>query len=186
MANLYRYRVIWNGLAGLPGISTFYFGSAGDPAPDLHTFFSAIATKFPTGLSWSFPTSYDILDDTTGQLTGTGTSAGAATVSPAGGANYAAAVGGCVHWRTAVAVNGRRVKGTTFLVPLVQGSYDNGTLDSTVVTTIQTAANALVASTMGQVMKVYSRPRPGHGFGVSQVTGASVPDECVVLRSRRD
>ena len=65
-----RLRVTWNGLGGLPGLSTFYYGVSTPNVSDAVTFFTAIRTLFPTGLSWDIPSSGDEIDDATGQLTG--------------------------------------------------------------------------------------------------------------------
>lgn len=186
MANIYRYRVSWTGLAGLPGVSTFYFGSPVDPAPDLHTMFAAIATHFPTGLSWSFPVQGDTLNDGTGQLVGNWTSAGAATIAPSGGTNYTAAAGALIRWTTNTFIAGRHVIGKTFLVPLVSGQYDNGTILDTAVTAFQSAVNTWHATSAGTAQVVWNRPRTGVPGGQSAVTGAVCPDKVAVLRSRRD
>lgn len=186
MANFYRYRVGWNGLPGLPGVSNFYFSGPVDPAPDLHTLFSAIATHFPTGLTWTFPVQGDTLNDQTGQLVGNWTSAGAAAVSPSGGTNYTAAAGALIRWTTSTFIGGRHVIGKTFLVPLVSGQYDNGTILDTAVTAFQTAVDAWHSSTAGADQVVWNRPRAGVPGGQSAVTGAVVPDKVAILRSRRD
>lgn len=186
MANIYRYRVGWNGLSGLPGVSTFYFGSPVDPAPDLHTMFNVIAGSLPTGLNLTFPTQGDTLNDGTGQLVGNWTSAGAATISAAAGTNYTAAAGALIRWTTGTFINGRHVIGKTFLVPLQGAKYDVGTILDTTVTAIQGAVTTWHGTSAGTAQVVWNRPRPGVPGGQSAVTGAVVPDKVVILRSRRD
>lgn len=181
-----RLRVTWNGLGGLPGLSTFYYGVATPNVSDCVAFFNAIKASFPTGLSWDIPSSGDEIDDATGQLTGGWTGSGGGTVAATGGAsNYAAGVGTRVRWDTLVVTGGRRVRGSTFLTPLIVGSFDgSGTIATATLTTLQTAASTFAAS--GVAKGIWHRPVNGAGGLYCAINTGTVPDKVTMLRSRRD
>lgn len=185
MADIDRVEVAWTGLAGLPGVSVFHF-IPGNPAPaSLVTFFTAIAGVFPLGLSWTIPTSGDTFDDATGTLTGGWTGSGGGTVAASGAAQHASGCGAYVNWATGFIVNGRRLRGRTFLAPIMNSAYDSaGTIVTGNLTTLQNAATALA---VGDGMVIWHRPTtPGASNGSSALTiSAQVPDQVTSLRSRR-
>lgn len=189
MADLSRVRVAWSGSAVVgPGVSTFY--TTGDGASlqaALRTFFTAIQTAFPNLKGdWTFPSGGEIIDSATGELTGAWTGGTPATIPWASSnAVWASGVGARVRWETGAFARGRRVRGSTFLVPLNISAYDaDGTIVGVFVTQIQTAANALVAAV--PELTVWSRPTAAGGDGgTATVTSAIVPDKVSWLRSRR-
>lgn len=188
MADIVRVRVEWNGLTGLPGISTFYVGTTDADISELVTFFTAIRGVFPTGLTWTIPSTGDVLTAETGVLTGTHIFTGSGSVTGNGGnLAYAAGVGLRVRWLTGAVVDGRRVVGTTFLTHLLSSNYDtSGTIDDTDRGVIQTAASAFVAS--GSPWGVWHRPTtPGGSDGsFHDLSAASVPDKVSWLRTRKN
>lgn len=185
MTDIDRVEVTWTGLSGLPGVSVMYF-IPGNPAPaSLVTFFTAIQSVFPAGLSWTIPTSGDTIDDATGTLTGGWSTSGGGTVAASGAAAHAAGCGAYVNWSTGSIVGGRRLKGRTFLAPLMNSAYDNaGTIVTGNLTTLQNAATALA---VGDGLVVWHRPTsPGGSDGIAALTiSAQVPDQVTSLRSRR-
>lgn len=186
MASILRVPVTWTGLTGLPGVSVFYWdGGVLSDLSDLVDFFDTIKTRFPTGLTWTIPSSGDSISDSTGALDGTYAGLNGGTVAATGGAvAYAAGVGARVRWRTGGIRNGRRVVGSTFLAPISNNGYEtNGTLSSAYLTDFTTAATALVAT---GALLTWSRPEPGGSDGASHaVTGFEIPDRVTALRSRR-
>lgn len=169
----------------MPGYSLFYASAAGALASDLVTFFNAIKGGSPAPLQWDVPISGDTLDDATGQINGGWTDVGGGVVVATGSGAYAAGTGAYVKWGTAAIVNGRRLKGRTFICPINGGSYDSGgTLATVTQSAIQTAAQAVAAA--GK-MVVWHRPPAGTftGGSSSLVTSASCPDQVTSLRSRR-
>lgn len=198
MADVSRIRVTWSGTPVVgPGVSTFYLqGStaAGWPAA-LVTLFTALKNYVPTGVTWTVPGTIDILDEATGELTGSQSLTGGGNVLSSGGAvDYKPGVGGRIRWVTSGVRDGRRVVGTTFLVPMTSQETPNGQIQGLTVGNIATAANAY-RSTAGIVPAVYSRPRvaqPSHVPPISArvgasfaMTGVSVPTGITWLRSRR-
>lgn len=180
-----RVRVSWDGLGALPGVSTFYYGVASPNVSDLVTFFTAIRSLVPSGLTWTIPNTGDELDDATGQLTGTWSGSGGGTVTSNGGSvAYAAGVGVAVNWTTGVIVGRRRVQGRTFLCPLVSSAYStNGSIAGGNLTTIGSAAAAFVAS--GVAKGIWHRPRNGSGGQYAAINFFQVPNRVTALRSRR-
>lgn len=189
-----RLNAAWQNFPGAPGVTTFYSnGTMTQPEVDaVRAFFLAIASLLPTGLTVQVPSSGDIIDETTGEITGTwsvGTTPAVVTGTNAG--VYAGNAGAVIHWLTGGVVAGRRVRGRSFIVPIGSGAYDNqGSLAAGTITTLQGAANGLVTAFVGMV--VWARPlkagtppvvvRPGSYHGVSSMR---VPDLAVSLRSRR-
>lgn len=179
--------VVWNGLGGFPGVSVFYSSTANavTAVAALTTFFTAIKGLFPTGLTWDLPSSGDTFEDTDGSLSGVWTGATGSQVTSTGGVtSYAAGVGARVQWTTGAVINRRRVRGSTFLVPLLGSSYENnGTIAPSPLGTMTSAVNALVVS--DQTM-IYHRPSPGGSDGaLIDIVSGIVPDRVATLRSRR-
>lgn len=188
MASISRLRVAWSGNVVVgPGLSTFYFatGSPTNAPSVVTTFFTAIRSMFPAGLTWTVPDGGDLIEESSGSLTGTWTGDAGGTVTSSSTGNFAQGVGARVSWMTDAIRGGRRVRGTTFLVPLRSSQWDDqGTLDSAGVTTLSDAANALMANADWNLL-VWSRPRPGlSGLGVP-VARVEIPDKISWLRSRK-
>lgn len=187
MASILRVPVVWSGLSFLPGVSVFYWdGGVLSDISGITDFFDGIKARFPSGLTWTIPGAGDSIDDATGAIDGFWTASGGGAVAATGtpGARYAAGAGARVRWRTDGLRNGRRVVGTTFLVPLISDQYDaSGTIDDPALASIQSEANTLAA--LG-AMLIWSKPSPGGSDGASHtVVSATVPDRATSLRSRR-
>jgi hypothetical protein len=185
---LARVRVAWQGWPGAPGVSTFYL----DPGPSqaqinsIRSFFSQLTNFLPAGLTINVPSSGDEINESTGQLTGVWVVGTTPTVvTAAGTGTYAGNAGAVVHWLTDGISGKRRIRGRTFLVPLVNGAYGNdGAISPTSVQVITDAAQALVTSMPG-LMNVWVRPIPGRTGLQSSITSVRVPRLSVSLRSRR-
>lgn len=188
MAQIARLRVAWGGTPVVgPGLSTFYVTTTG-PATlhgDVAAFFNSIKGNFPSGLQWTIPNTGDLIEDTTGALAGSWSeSGGPSTVAATGTANYVAGAGMRVSWTTGGIFRGRRVKGSTFLCPMLNGLFtSDGTIDNTVVSTTQTAAAALL--TAQPTLCIFSRPVDTTPGTHSVVTSALAVDKVSWLRSRR-
>ena len=182
MATLNQIRCTWSGVTGLPGISTFY--ATGDPSfliARLKTFFEAVKTSIPTGITIAYPSSGITVDTATGQANGAWSSTTTASTSCTATGTYQAPTGAVVNWKTGVYVNGRELRGKTFLVPLANGAFgSDGKLLSTNVTSFTTAAAAVPGG--GNPLVVWSKTAAAN----APVTSATVPAKVAVLRSRRD
>lgn len=169
-----------------PGVSTFYFGEAASGFPaDLFNFWDALKGIIGGGVTVTVPDSGDLIDVATGELSGTWTDTGGGAISSTGIGDYALGVGARIRWHTNGVVGGRRVVGSTFIVPLAPGSYQSSLgLTNAVVTTLTAAAGALFSAASGP-NHVYSKPRPGRAGSSHPVVSASAPDAVSWLRSRR-
>ena len=191
MATLLRSRVTWSGSGVVgPGVSTFYNAGTATEAnisTALNTFFTAIKSYVPQTVTWHVENGGDILEDSTGQLTGAWTSGGAYTVSATGIGNYAAGVGGRLNWKTSTIVGGRRVRGSFFFCPLLTPNYESdGTLSNSMVTAVNAAAAAYLGSA-GLAPVIWHRPKTKTSADGSSapITSADMPDAVSWLRSRR-
>lgn len=188
MANLARVRCIWGGLTVTGGgVSTHYFAESGSGwTADLITFYEAIKGLLPTGTTISVPGQGDLIDVATGEISGAWTDTAANTVVSNVAGGFASGTGCRIQWFTAGIRNGRRVVGSTFIVPLLASSYmTDGALQASVRTTLQNAAQSLLTDS-SQVMHVYSRPHKDQADGQTQeVTSPLAPNKVSTLRSRR-
>lgn len=198
MAQIQRLRVIWGGITGMPGVSTFYALDAVGARADVGAFFAAAAPLIPANTTMTVEQSGDIIEATNGALTGSW--AGGAVSVPTGSAAgaYSAPTGAIANWLTPIVVDGHRVRGRTFLVPLAGAAFDLvGTLEAAALATLRAAAAQLVSSQANNLV-IWHRPFAGrlatptlpakaaHAGSFAFVTSASVPDKACVLRSRRD
>jgi hypothetical protein len=183
MTSIERIKVVWQGAVGLPGVSVFHGTLGASANADVKTFFTALVGSFPSGLTWTVPSTGDVINDTNGALVGTWVNAGGGTVAATNASAYAAGTGAYVNWNTGIVVGGRRLAGRTFLAPIVTALYDAGTITNVNLAAIQTAATAL--ATAGNTL-VWHRNHIGLSDGSSSaIVSASVPDQVTSLRTRR-
>jgi len=198
VTSINRVRAIWSGFPGGPGVSTFYSLVPDTTVVDVRALFLAIHTGLPSSVSVQVENSGDILEDTTGEVTGLWSTDAVLPVDGDNTAAYSAPSGICVNWITATVLDGHRVKGRTFFVPAGGNFYeDNGTLSAGALAIFEPAASTFVAAEVGALV-VWHRPRVARAAdgsrpavtaragGHALVTASSVPDKAVVLRSRRD
>ena len=187
MANLARVRALWSGedVVG-PGVTTLYFEESGSGfVADTVAMFETLKALFPIGTVITVPNDGDLIDVATGELSGSWTDAAAGPVTAPGSGLYAKGVGARISWRTSGIRNGRRVKGSTFLVPMVGTNLGtDGQWLPGIATQLNTAANALVADT-SQVLCIYSKPGGGLPGQSSPVTSALATTAITWLRTRR-
>jgi hypothetical protein len=197
MTALYRMRTALTGFSGAPGVVTQYFSSLADTTVDLHTFWESVKVYIPSVVHVQVENVGDIIESTTGTITDAWQAAPVAETVCTGGGAYAGPAGAQIRWDTATIVDGRRLRGRTFLVPLVTGAYEsNGTILGTALTAFTNAAAALV-NAQAPEMVVWHRPRAARAADGSRpevtaragsfgaITASSVPDRVAVLRSRR-
>lgn len=191
-----EYRVNW---AGTPvtgaGVSVFHArtdgiattGAASESFADrVRTFFEAIKGLVPGGITWSYPPEVLELDTTTKQLIDVHSiSPPADSVSGAASSSHSRPSGGRVDWLTSAVVNGRRLRGRTYIVPLSGAQYDSaGSLTTTAITALEAAANTYRSTGVftEATPVVWSRT---HGI-LADIVGSNVDDRASILRSRRD
>lgn len=200
MPNVARVLVTWQGFQGAPGYTRLSFGNVTDAttakgATDAtRAFFVAIGTLLRTGWTLTVSPVVELHDMDTGMLQSeiNVTPAPVAVAGTGSAATpWAAGVGAYITWRTQGIFFGKRVKGRSYLVPLLGVADVDGSLLATAQTTIQSAADSLV-NAAGADLIIWSRRYAADGSGtqiqgaMNSVTVASVPDKTGILRSRRD
>lgn len=180
-----RLQVALTGGPGGNGVWTTYWLDAAAAQPQVLDFCAAWRNGMPDDVTLSVPDTGDVINEETGDLTSVwagGTDGGYAGIGSAG---WAAGVGMMIGWRTAGIVDGRRVNGRSFMVPLVSTVFGTNGLPLTAwVDVFLDEANDLIAHTPGN-MQIWSRPK-GESLGSTHsVVSATVPVTATSLRSRR-
>lgn len=187
MANLARVRIVWNGTAITgPGVTTMYFDEAGSGfVAAVQNWVASWKNYIPGATTMTVEGFGDLIDVATGALSGTWTDGTTLTQVGTFSGAFAAGVGARTVWDTAGVHNGRRVRGSSFIVPLGASLYDtDGTLAGATLTTLTGAATTLIGGSTYD-MQIYSRPVGGAGGQASAVISSQVPDRVSWLRSRR-
>lgn len=170
-----------------PSVTTFYGDDQNvqDLVVGAAGFFAELTGEIPAGTTVTIPSGGDLIDEATGQLTGVWGTSGSTQHTGTAQGGFAAGVGARVVWETGAIRNGRRVRGSTFVVPIWSSAYDNGgTLQSTTIASLEDAIGAMLAQVPTQ-MRIWSRPTNGSGGAALAVVGGSAPDKVSWLRSRR-
>lgn len=186
-----RVRVNWTAPVGGPYLSTFYRNvgtpvqaDADDFASDVGDFLNAVDAVINLAVLWAVEASVDDLDAADGSLLNT---FGVVPDSGNGGSTadaLPAVAQMLVRWPTNAVINGRRVRGRTFL-PGVSEAFSIGQKPLAAgILTVLTAAQALQASGL----TIWHRPTgtPPSGGQPIEATGAAVWDQFAYLSSRRD
>lgn len=185
MASLYRLTVRMDGWPGAPGYMTFYALTATPFRSAVIAFVDDVRESMPSVISLTVPNQIDVLEDSTGELQGIETEGTEYQAFGTAVGTFAAPAGACVTWITNAFVNGRRVRGRTFLVPLQGAAFQaDGTIASATLTALRDAAIDLFTACD---LAVWHRPTTPSGSDGSahEVTGSSVADRAAILTSRR-
>jgi len=169
-----------------PSTSVFYFlDTFTGLQAALVDLYESFQNWMPTGSGAGIYGSGDVLDAATGELSGSWSEGADVGIGFSGDAHFAAGVGGRIVWGTEGFASGRRVRGSTFLVPLIASAYDtDGTLTSGAREGIQDGVDTFATAVTGSHV-IWTRPKNGSGGGVSTVISSTVSDSVSWLRSRR-
>lgn len=199
MPSVMSYNATWTGFPGAPGYTRFHFAGTSTQSfidawgNGVRTFFFALAGLMKTGWQVAVSPTVEENDVYTGRLI----AQWAMTTAPAvvSGSNstdsFAGGVGAFLTWNTNVIWQGHRVQGRTFLVPLAGVADVDGTIKPGVITQINAAAAALIA-TQAPGLVIWSRkysPPPNStqiDGNTALVASAITRDKTGILRSRRD
>jgi hypothetical protein len=198
MTALSRVRTALSGFPGGPGVSTMYFLDTATATASLEAFWTSLAVVLPSGLVIEVPDAGDVIEDTTGVITGSWASSPRAPLAGSSADEYAGPCGALLEWLTATIVDGRRLRGKTFLVPMTSGEFDTtGHVNAGTVAALVGFCATLVTAEAGNLV-VWHRPYAGRAAGEDGparaphagahgiVTDSRVPPLAAVLRSRRD
>lgn len=188
--------VTGSGLLG-GGLSTMYWapgsvgGSTADASDCLARFrglWVSIAPRLSSTISFVFDQTVLAIEATTGVLTGSFTAAPALTVVGGSGSEpLPRQTQGLIRWGTASVINGRRVRGRTFVPGVQEGDNDGtGSPLAALVTALTTAgATIFVAGATSSEACIWHRPVGGTGGASPDITSAAGSPTWAVLRSRR-
>lgn len=177
---------IWaTGSQGGAGISTFYSAFGTDITTDLNTFWTSVKAVFSDEVTVTVPTNGDVIDESTGLLTGSWTGGTGSTNTGSSHGAYPAGTGAFIKWNTGAVVGGHRVVGRTFIAPMLAAGFDtNGSIAGGYMTILTGAANTLAAT--GKLLIWHRPPVIGApGGSTHSVVSATVPDKTTSLASRR-
>lgn len=207
MTTLYRVRTTWSYTPGGPGYTNMYFGTT-DPLAagaqtavnDVQAFWNAIKTLIPGAVTLTVDPAVIMVEDFSSEQVGelaVGTPP--APIIGSGAGVFSMPAGCTAQWTTASYLYGRRVKGRTYIVPLVGSAFAaTGALSTAAMGVLTPAVNALVAGASNLVIFTRKRDaksaaesptgkeitfRPGAS---SPVVSGQVRNIAAVLTSRRD
>lgn len=188
-----EYRVNWAIPNAGPAQSSFHVTSATEAnatqiALDIRTLYNALAGGIPNEVTVSFEPVANIIDTPTGQITAQLTVSPPADVVGLATGTWAAGTGARIDWLTSRYLNGRNVRGRTFIVPLAVNSFGtDGRVVPTSVANLTSAGNDLIDDLIGHgtSLCVYSRPRPGVPGTLTPVEIAAGRSLAATLRGRK-
>lgn len=189
----------WTGFMGSPGYTNMYFldpdpiSQAGldQTALRLHNFWDSIEPFLPLSVRVNLPSILEHIDTATGELLDELPFEPGTVIAGTGSSTFSAPSGACINWNTSGIVNGRRLRGRTFIVPLSDAAYQSdGTIVDTSRTNLQAIANTYADASVGLGIDgaIWHRPTsPGAADGAAAgITSATVGDRVAILKSRRD
>lgn len=176
---------------GVPGasgpLSVFYFDSVAlvsQARIALDEMFTDMASLISSSCSWVVRTSGRVLNDNTGALMSEWNdavpSSGQGTSTAPAAANATSIL---LRWATGDVVNGRFVKGRTYVPGFAQNLFFNGGLSAAAVGTASNAGQSLCDAGVG--FGVWHRPTNGVGGSFHEAVAATAWNELAVQRGRR-
>lgn len=185
---MFEVIVDWTFVGSSGGVSVLYFdeGATINSIRDaVGVWITAYAQQADIVTRGTVRTSGRTVDPDTGTLTGFWNDGRAKTAL---GINTGGAVANStmalVQWLTDDVVNGRRVRGRTYMPGISSKALQSGELAASYVAALQTAAQALADAAVG--FGVWHRPNGGSSGELYLVTDALVWREFAVLRGRRN
>lgn len=173
-------------IGGSPYLATHYFTGDDDQSGAdaavvaVGNFWGAVDAIMDSEVSWTTVPEVAVLDNA-GVLQGILATTPQSGVGAVTGGSLPLASQGLIRWITNGFVGGRRLRGRTFIPGLTTNALNNGRLASGSQTTLDTAAEALIAD-VNTTLAVWSKTN-SLSF---PVVSATVWNELASLRSRRD
>lgn len=197
-------RTTWTGTSGGPGLTQLAMEGIADPhswdpttaqaaVNAVRAFWDGCKAWLPDDIVLTVQPIVDIYNIQTAELVGSHSAATPpANVLGTSATSFAMASGLKANLNTSTIRNGRRVRGSIFLVPAASAAFTNdGLSQSTARTSINTAGSTLMGAlvTSGAQLVVWSRPQdtptPRDG-ATAPVTSIEVSTKGAILRGRRD
>lgn len=147
----------------------------------------AAGALFATSTTYTVSGLVDELDEATGQITGQQSVTGRTQIGAGAGNLGPSAIGLVAQYNTNDFVNGRRIRGRSFLNP-IRAAYTVNPQPLATEIALATAFASKLDDPGATTVRfgVYSRPKPGSAGEWHNVENVNVPAKWTVLRSRRD
>jgi hypothetical protein len=196
VADMIRVRTTISGLTGLPGLMTAYFvgsstatsAEATEAVARVRAMMEAIKTRLNTAVTYTYPSSVDLLDPDTGTLTGSlGVSAPAPSTGGSAAQPVPLATQLLLQLHTSNIIHGRRVRGRINVAGPNVGDVSGGAPAAALLTAGATAAANLGTTISTPIANVvWHRPNPAGAGAAVAVVSYSASNKFAVIRSRRD
>lgn len=158
----------------------------------IHAFYTSIAQYLPPNLTYAIEPEVPVVDESSGKLVNlvSGSTVQSAIHGSSTGTQYPAGTGSRINWQTGLVVNGRRLRGAVYIVPLGDNAYSSqGAIQTPVQQALINAARTynLGVQAAGCAQIVYHRPKKGETTGgvAALVNAWTVGSTPASLRSRR-
>jgi hypothetical protein len=187
MVAISRVQLVFSGSAVVgPAASAFYTtGQVDDLRGPLIALVTQLVQRNPPSLTLTIPNSGEVYDDVTGDLQSLWTDGTTYSAVGTGSPVYAKGVGMRLVWDTLGITNNRRVRGSTFYVPISSNCFsEDGDILEAVRSAGQTAVDTFVAATVTD-LSIWTRPKGGAPGKTSGVVAGRLVDKVATLRSRR-
>lgn len=184
---MYRVNTVFSGpLVAGGGICRLYFDEAGGTAADAHaavvSFFNAVDEVMSTQVAFTVEAEVELVNAATGAITGIESTDAYSATGTGSGDPLPPATQGLVRWRTGAFVDGREVRGRTFLPGMLESLNDSaGKPNSGALTVINVAAGNLIGDGDSELV-IYSRTK---SLQATVVSGQAW-SQWAQLRGRRD
>lgn len=196
--SLVRVQTRWTGVGGTPYYTNLYAvgplstNNGNDLATAWRTFLVSYAGAGQLNLIAQIQPELLEFDETTGIVTGAGSTVQAAVPMSGLGDPLPHSNQGLIKWTTAGIVHNRRVRGRTFLPGALES---NSTGDGVPSAGHITAINGMITTLLGTMtnrMRVWAQPfegeegNPARAGSAHAITAGSMANYWAILRSRRD
>jgi hypothetical protein len=195
---MYRVRAAINGQQGLPGLFTAYYDASGGPsgtdaatvAGRVRGAWDVLKTVVVSGATIQVNPQVDVLSELNGELISSFAIATPAVVTGTGsGTPGPMEVAAGIVYDTGVVVNGRRLRGRSFLNPLQSTSVLGVVPPAGLVTAVNAFGVALITASPPAAVAphvVWRRPTVSLAGLFRPTTSALIAGKWWVIRSRRD
>lgn len=190
MAHIVRVKILHTNFTGGPGYTYFHFVDATADATFVQScrtavdaFAGVMNSPMAGGTNSKVDNSVDVLDPISGILETQITTTGHAAWVSANTGNYGGTSGAVINLRTNTFLDGTRVKGKIFVVPMDNDAYDSdGTIADATITNLNNGIAAIVGA--GLNYSVWHRPVAGAGGATAPILSGSTSQIQAHLRSR--